>query len=54
MAYLKDEWEQPHICNHCEKEFPMTVLAYRNMIRRLGRVYCSPECEEADRVNRSK
>ena len=53
MAYLKDEWEQPHICKNCEKEFPMTVLSYRNMIRRLGQVYCSTECEEADRANRT-
>ena len=54
MAYLEDDWEQPHICAYCKKEFPMTVRDYRNMIRRLGEKYCSIECEQADEQNRVK
>ena len=52
MAFLIDEWVQPHICNYCKKEFQMTVLDYRTMIRRLGQVYCSEECEKMGETNK--
>ena len=52
LFYLQDDWEQPHICAYCKKEFPMTVRNYINMIRRIGFVYCSIECEQADETKR--
>jgi hypothetical protein len=54
MAYLEDDWEQPHTCAYCKKEFPMTVRDYRDTIRRIGFVYCSIECEQADEAHREK